>query len=282
MNSFLKKLYERLEDQLKDVSGEETQPLRQTARCINICRSIMQELKKYLDDNPFKEVKEEVVFFKEVYPKFYSQFIYYVKIFMIETNRPAGSDKVQIKYLRTYLDRIKYFFDNNLDFYQYYRTGATHFDEAYFVRGKLDVRLMPDDLVLAIDQQHCTIQSYKAAKLYANELLRIYINSAIAELERFEDPPSIIQSKKIQLQWTGSKVALIELIYALQSAGVFNHANADLKQVTAFFESSFQVDVGNVYSAFQEMRIRKKNRSSFLDLLRDRLIQRMDESDEEY
>jgi hypothetical protein len=60
---------------------------------------------------------------------------------------------------------------------------------------------------------------------------------------------------------------LIELIYALQSTAVFNHGSADLKRVTAFFEATFQVDVGNVYNAFQEMRIRQKNRSSFLDLL---------------
>jgi hypothetical protein len=196
MNSFLKKLYDKLEDQLKDISTEETQPLKQTARSSSICRSVIEELKKYLDDNPFKEAREEITFFKEVFPKFYSQFIYYVKIFTIETNRPAGSDKVQIKYLRTYLDRIKYFFDNNLDFYQYYRTGATHFDEAYFVRRRLDVRLLPDDLALTTDQEHCTIQSNKAAKLYANELLRIYINTAITVLERYEEPHFVVPGKK--------------------------------------------------------------------------------------
>jgi hypothetical protein len=66
----------------------------------------------------------------------------------------------------------------------------------------------------------------------------------------------------------------------LQGSGVLNNATADIRQLTAFFESVFQVELGNVYNVFNEMRIRKKNRSSFLDLLKDRLIQRMDEADE--
>ena len=78
------------------------------------------------------------------------------------------------------------------------------------------------------------------------------------------------------------KVSLIELIYSLQTAGVINNGTADIKLLTNFFERTFQVDLGNVYNVFQEMRIRKKNRSSFLDQLKERLIQRMDEADEEY
>ncbi|MBN8876623.1 MAG: RteC domain-containing protein [Sphingobacteriales bacterium] len=61
--------------------------------------------------------------------------MYYVKVFHIEIYRPTASDKVQMSHLESHLMRIKHFFDNNLDFYQYYRSGATHFDEVYLVRG---------------------------------------------------------------------------------------------------------------------------------------------------
>lgn len=186
MIPFTRKLYDKLEHQLKEIISVETHLLRQTGRCIELCRQILQELKVYLKEHQLS-VKDEIHFFKEEFPKFYAQYIYYVKIFTIETNRPAGSDKAQLKYLRSHQDRIKHFFDNNIDFYQYYRTGATHFDEAYFTRGKYDVRLLPDDFALAIDPQSCTIQSYKAAKLFANDLLRIYIKSAMTDLERSGD-----------------------------------------------------------------------------------------------
>ena len=95
------------------------------------------------------------------------------------------------------------------------------------------------------------------------------------------DPPEPKNIEK-KLQWTGAKVSLIELIYSLQTTGVINNGTADIKLLTNFFERTFQVDLGNVYNVFQEMRIRKKNRTSFLDQLKERLIQRMDEADEGY
>lgn len=86
--------------------------------------------------------------------------------------------------------------------------------------------------------------------------------------------------KRPALQWTAPKTALIELIYGLQAAGACNNGAADIKQITSFFESVFGLELGNVYNVFQEMRLRKKNRTVFLDNLRDRVVQRMDEADE--
>ncbi|MBN8876807.1 MAG: RteC domain-containing protein [Sphingobacteriales bacterium] len=282
MQAFTRRLYEKLETQLKKIISEEYHLLKQTSQCINVCQEILKELRRYIEKNPFKDNVEEIEFFKEIKPRFYSQFIYYVKIFHIEINRPTGSDTVQRKYLKTHLHRITHFFENNLDFYQYYRSGSTHFDEVYFIRGKHDLRLFPDDLALTIDPAFCTTQSYKVSKLFANELLRIYLNAAITLLDRTDAIVPAQPAKQQRVQWTGSKVALIELIYALQSAGIFNNGSADIKQLSSYLEGVFQVELGNVYNVFQEMRIRKKNRTSFLDLLKEGLLRRMDEADESY
>ncbi len=280
MRTTMYRFYEKMENQLKAIKEESFPLLKQTSQCITICRESLEELKKQVEKHPLKDLKDEVEFFKEIKPKFYAEFIYYVKIFHIEINRPMGSDKVQISYFESQLMQIKHFFDNNLDFYQYYRSGATHFDEVYFVRGQQDMRLLPDDLTLSIDHSFSTIQSYKVSKLFAYELLRIYLNTAIASIQR-SDPPEL-KAHERKLQWTGSKVSLIELIYSLQTVGVVNNGGADIKLLTNFFERYFQTDLGNIYNVFQEMRIRKKNRSSFLDLLKEKLIQRMDEADEGY
>lgn len=280
MRTPMLRLYEKLEERISKIKEEDYPLLKETSQCISVCQETLLELKKLIEKTPFKDPKEEIEFFKSVKPKFYSQFIYFVKIFHIEINRPAASDKVQISYLESHLMRIKHFFDNNLDFYQYYRSGATHFDEVYFIRGQQDVRLLPDDLTLSIDHSFSTIQSYKVSKLFAYELLRIYLNTAISAIQYTDSQEQRASEKK--LQWTGSKVSLIELIYSLQTAGAINNGVADIKLLTNFFENIFQVDLGNVYNVFQEMRIRKKNRSSFLDQLKEKLIKRMDEADEAY
>ena len=280
VNSFTTTLYSKLQEQLYEAKTTDKQPLKQASRCIRICRTIITELKEWLDTNPFAGKPEEIVFFKEVYPAFYARYIYYVKIFVIETNRPAGSDRMQARYLQSYLSRINYFFDSNIDFYQYYRMGATHLDEIYFIRDAQEEHVLPDDLTLAVDSTYCTVRSYKAAKLIAYELLQVSINNAIHEIEKNKNTGA--HDTRASLQWTGPKVALIEMIYALQGAGVFNNATADIKQLTTYFEHAFNIELGNVYNTFLEMRLRKKNRSAFIDLLKDRLIQRMDEADERY
>lgn len=78
--------------------------------------------------------------------------------------------------------------------------------------------------------------------------------------------------------WTAPKASLVEILYALQSTGVFNNGAADIKQLAMWFERNFRISLGNYYHVFQEIRLRKKNRTSFLDQ-KDKLIKRMDDAD---
>lgn len=82
-----------------------------------------------------------------------------------------------------------------------------------------------------------------------------------------------------KLNWAGSKTALTELIYALHAQGVFD--NADIKIIAKTFESIFNIDLGDFYHTFMELKNRKVNRTKFLDSLRDALIKRMDEQEED-
>jgi hypothetical protein len=116
------------------------------------------------------------------------------------------------------------------------------------------------------------IETCNEPKIFAREL-RIYVQ--LPE-PRTDHPKNRVK----KMVWTAPKIYLIELIYALQCTGVFNNSASDIREITSFFEQTFSVDLGNVYNSFSEMRLRKKNRSSFLDLLKDRLIQRMDEADD--
>ncbi len=81
-------------------------------------------------------------------------------------------------------------------------------------------------------------------------------------------------------KWTGSKVALVELIYALHAEGVFNNGSSDLKDVAEFFEHTLNVDLGQFHRTFLEIRMRKSDRTKFLNSLRDSVLKRMDEADE--
>ena len=83
-----------------------------------------------------------------------------------------------------------------------------------------------------------------------------------------------------KLKWTAPKVALTELLYALNSEGVFNNGTADLKDIAEFFEYIFEIDLGQYRRTFLEIRARKSDRTKFISSLNEALLKRMDNADD--
>jgi hypothetical protein len=192
-------------------------------------------------------------------------------VYKIEAKRPYGGKEVLEEYFNKELSKLKRFFDNNMAFYSYYRTDSTYLDHTYFVRGKHNVQLSLDTFYFETDHSFSTSHDYKVAKIIANDLIQDYLEDQLSKTATSDKPTT--------LHWTGSKTALTELIYALHSQGIFNNANADIKPIVKVFESTFNVDLGDFYHTFLELKSRKMNRTKFLDSLKESLIKKMDEQD---
>lgn len=264
---------------MENIRLQEDNILQLAEHSFQAVRNVIEQLRNHVAETNFVSVEEEIYFFKEIKPQFYSKLIYYLKVFAIETRRPTGSTAAEEKYLQKELNRLKHFFDDNLDFYQYYRSGATYLDKKYFLRGKIDIHFSPDTYYYSADPKFSTSHDYKVSRIIANELVRIYLISALGELEQKDDEHKMNGTQKAPFSWTAPKASLIELIYALQALGVYNNGSADVKQIATTFERMFNIDLGNYYNVFQEIRMRKKNQTSFLDKLKEKLIQRIDEAD---
>ena len=81
------------------------------------------------------------------------------------------------------------------------------------------------------------------------------------------------------LRWTGTKRALVELIYALDACGCLNKGTVDIKEIVAYFEYVFDIDLGDFYHTYMELKAKTKDRTGFLSTLKDRLLMRMREQD---
>src|SRR5690606_3243534 len=127
-----------------------------------------------------------------------------------------------------------------------------------------------------------TSHDYKVAKIMANDLIQVYLEDEIANLDRKElkAPSKAEGSPKSAVFWTGTKVALIELMYAVHAEGSINQGKIELNAIAAFFEKTFNIDLGQYHRSFLELRERKTGRTKFLDTLRERLIKRMDDADD--
>lgn len=282
MRSFTQTLIAELDSQLQFIRLETEGNIKTAELSIKVLLSVIAKLKKFTLRYKFKNEADEIYFFKHSKPEFISKLIYHNRILNIETKKPYGGEKVIRKYLNNELDKLKRFFDNNLEFYKYHRTNSTYLDHKYFIRGKHDIKLSLDTFYFEADHRFCTSHDYKVAKIIAHDLVQVFLEDEIASLDRKELKA---QSKsevlpKPTIFWTGSKVALIELMYALHAEGSLNNGKIELNAIADFFEKSFGIDLGQFHRSFLELRERKTGRTKYIDTLREKLIKRMDDADD--
>ena len=116
-----------------------------------------------------------------------SKLIYYRKVYNIEMMRPNGQDCVLKNYFINELNQLENFYNKNIDFYKYYRSGSTHLDKYFFLRGKQDIQMTMETFYFERDPNFSTICDFKVAKIVANEMLRIYLNPKIRNYHPIHD-----------------------------------------------------------------------------------------------
>jgi len=273
-------ILKKLDYELNILEIEEEDILMRAEKGIKLAKQTLKKVRSIIVDYEFKTKLDEISFFKCTKPKIYSKLIYYVKLFNIEGKRPRGSNKSQVKYLNNYIEKLQTYFNDNLDFYHYYRREATVFDEQYFLRGKADIRLFPDTFHFFVDEQFATSHDSTVATILAYDLLIVHLKREIDKLENNGNYANLkMLQSKTKITWTAHKIYLIELIYALHSTDVINNGTVDIKDIAYFVEKTFKVDLGDYYRAFLEIRMRKNGRTKFLDILKKQLTKRMDDTD---
>lgn len=242
----------------------------------NIVKEAIASLNEFVAQYTFETIDEEIDYFKKIKPQFLKEKIYYVELFYLESLKP-NKDKDSIRqYLNDHLKANDQYFERHRTFYNYYRSGRTHHDQLLFVCST-EPSFLPTGGTIEKDSFLSQGHSFILARLQALEIINNYIQNEINILNN----SSIINKKPGTLTWTLPKAALIELLYALESIGAFNHGQADLKTIFNAFQEYCSIDLGNYYAVFQQnIRIRKKSRTTFLDSLKEFIERRMDDSDE--
>lgn len=272
MIGYCKKKIVDLEEEIKELTYEQGNLLTFYEQAIALTLKKISELKEHVLTKDFKNQQEEICFFKYHKPIIISKLIYYNALYKIETRKPYGNKPIK-KYFKKELKKLKKFFENNLDFYKYYRNNNTFLDERLFIRGNHDIKLNLDTFYFEADHSFSTSHDYKVAKIIANDLIQVYLEDRLNNI-------NLKKGSDNSLKWTASKTALTELIYALYSHGVFNNGNTDIKLIAKAFEDAFNIELGDFYHTFMELKARKINRTKFLDSLCEALIKKMDEQDE--
>ena len=251
-------------------------------KAIGLCTIVLLKMKELVSENDFLDKESEIHFFKHVKPKVYSKLIFYLKLLKIETHKPSFPRENQIQYLVTILKDLQALYEDNTEFYHYYRLNQTYLDDKYFLRDSRYLNLDSNHVHYLIDRKFSTAQDYTIALFMAHETLIKHLGAEIEKLKYINKPE--IYSKvhnldSFNFNWTESKVALVELIYALHSSQSINRGRVEIKEIARLFEIIFDIQLGDIYRIFLEVRSRKIEQTKYMDYLKDSLIRRMDEAD---
>lgn len=282
MKEYLSRKLNEIHRELETIDMENCDiPIEKMVPMIEYLEGCLQEIRtRFLSLKTISE-EDEITFFKEVKPEILGFLLYFNKIHTIDLKCPNGSNDTLREYYQEELNSLTFFFERNLDFYQYYRSKSTHLDKHYFIRNQRCHQLGLDSAHYIMDNDFSTGYDYKVAKIVCNEMLRIYLNKKMQNL----DKQTLINKNRAtlptnDLKWTGPKVALVELGYALDASKFLNRGNADIKEIMMALETVFNIDLGEYYRTYVSIRERKIDRTKYLNLITESLVRRMDEDDE--
>lgn len=281
MKEYYEQIIKDIQSELELIDmGSFSLSIDECSKMVDILEKRLEEMRTHFLSSKDISTADEIHFFKEIKPKVLGFLLYFNKIHIYHLKCPNGSNETVKKYYQKELDSLTHFFDRNIDFYQYYRSNSTYFDEQYFTRNKRNRNLGIDSAYFVMDPDFSTAYDFKITKIISNEMLRIYLNKKLNSIEK----QLIINKSRSahplpNLIWTGNKVALVELGYSLNATKYINRGNTDIKEIMQAFEIIFNVDLGDYYRTFIDIKERKINRTKYLNYLIECLIKRMDEDE---
>ena len=98
------------------------------------------------------------------------------------------------------------------------------------------------------------------------------------ELDRMEgrkNQSNIHKRKKSK--WTGSTIEATELVYAIFETKCINNGETDIKELVELLGTVIDLPDFDIYRSFIDIKNRKKNSTVFLDKMKQRLLDRINE-----
>ncbi len=229
--------------------------------------------KKELDDlvikKGFRSLQDEIHFFKSLKPRVLGHVIFYSVLLACESKRFSFTSAEFDSLVNNKLDFVKAHYEDYSEFLIYFNSGSDHLDELYFVRGSV---ALPVIVSAAIAAEYSTGYDEIAAHIIAFRDLKAH----------FENPEGVsyMETYSTNLEWTASKIALAELLYALKESGSVNLGKIDLIELARTLGGIFHIEMEDIHRKFTEIRSRKKNRCLFLSQLIHDLEAKMDVMDD--
>lgn len=240
--------------------------------CRNVALSTYRTLESHASKHNFKNEEEEIRYFKKTNPSIFSLLLLYARMQKILLKMdPLVEEKIYRDSIVKEIKNVKLFYTNNLEFIRYYRAQQTHLDHIYFLSKNINLNDLPPYVSIYPNTKMICNKGHILAEFLAYEHLIKFLNLKLKNRKAIYHPLKKTEYKTPQLVWSASKADLTELIYGLKYTNSINEGKAGIKEITSAFERLFKIRIKDPYNTFKEIKIRKKESSSFLKTLYDKI-----------
>ncbi len=269
----------QLEKDLEKISAEERNTLYAAKKSLVLIRECCRQLSTLRIQYDFQTKEEEIYFFKGLKCYYYSQLYYHQDILAIEAGMPNGAKKLKQVFLKEHLQKLNEHFSHNRFLYTYHRSEGTERDYQYFspIR-RHDTKFDDYGREIFCEDDYSCMYDFLYARVMSNDRLEKYLHKEIMKLEETEMQPQVTSSlHRSKLEWTESKAALVELLYALYSSNCINNGKVDIKELIVSAKYIFpNIEISDHYRIYIDLQNRKNNRTKFIDTLKSSLSERLD------
>ncbi len=267
-----------LEDRLQEINSNPAAVYTEFENGIKECKEVLRILRFKVEKDDFLDHDEECWFFKTVKPKIVGYVIHFMNRLQLDRMRPYGNTKTERKFNLAQIGSLQSYFWDNKEFFDYHIRGLAYRDKEFFLRNNESSKFHFDSIPSMTDTNFSTSYDLVLAKILGNLLTIEYLEKKIiCGSVTSQSVPTIEQDST--LKWTGAKVDLIELTYALYYSGRINNGQATLQEVSQALGKLFDMEPGDIYRTYIEIRARKTNPTKFLDALKQNLVHKMQEAD---
>jgi hypothetical protein len=274
MNGFFDRVLGQLGAGLTDM-GNETNVSQRFAGCLRLVKKAIAELKRELRGYTFPGKAEEIIYFRDLAPKVYSQLFYYMKVYAVENYRQYISAERFRLLLQDEMKRIDEFYVRHGELVRRAPGGESFWDDCLYTRQGYGDWWVEQE-VMYIDEDF-TIGSYWVAMNWANAAMMEWLKGQLAELDRPAADEAHGADKKGKLLWTANLVDLVELGYAIHLGKCVNGGKGTLKETMEGLADFFGVDPGKYHITWQEIGRRKIKPLKFLTFLMEVSQRKLDE-----
>jgi hypothetical protein len=254
-------LYAEMERALKAVQSS-LPTAEDYLRGIAVIRESIDQL-RLLATELLRTVTAEIDFFRHVWPVFFGKLYLYIWLHRLCMHRMLVPADGWPAFIKGEEERAESFFRQNVDFWCYYKSGASVIDGQFTRSYSRDCIFEP--LALAIDQEHATLASLEAAKGLAFEEYLVCLKGDLrmpagASVGAENGPPAF--------EFDGTDAEGQEWLMELFASKVIRRRGGDhlnLSEMNRWFKANFGREFGKFFDKLNVLRNRKIDPLRFLN-----------------